>query len=358
MHVLRPLPQLDVELAADIRAFMGRFVAWPSEAHEVMLAFWLLHTWTIEAAHVTPYIYVTSDGPGCGKTRGVEVLSMLARNPIRADDMTAPCMFKVIARLQPTLLIDEVDCIFAGSRNDPKKMMLNTGYKLGGMAYREQAREVIGFTTYCAKVLAGIDNGFMPATIRDRCIPVKMTQRPKGHPLERFTEHAVRHSTEREALIDRIMAFKEAWFADITAMDPLPMAGLSDRQDEISHPLLAIACVFGMEDELREALQSIFATVGQTASPRQVILGRIRDAFGEQPKIFTEDLCALLGPAFNGRQLAIWLEPLGVRPKDVRIGEVVLKGYSRDQFDQAFRTYLGEPGPDLHAVPAEESEAA
>ena len=48
--------------------------------------------------------------------------------------------------------------------------------------------------------------------------------------------------------------------------------------------------------------------------------------------------CALT----SGRQLATLLEPLGIAPRDLRIGNRVRKGYQRADFERVFETELSE----------------
>jgi hypothetical protein len=329
----------DPDLLSDIKTFIKRYVALPSEHHADVLAVYVIHTWNIKVANVTPYLYVYSKGPQSGKTRLVEVLTVLCRNARRADDMTAPVMFKIIDREMPTLMTDEVDTIWSGARNEPKRNIYNTGYKRGGCAWREQARELIQFSTFCAKVLAGINNGFMPPTIRDRCIPIEMERRTKDQPIERFMERKASH--DAEPLLERISDFSETFRADILAMSPEPMDMLSDRQDEISEPLLQIAAVLGVEQQIRHAIERVFISAGKhQPSPEQVIFGRIHQAFDGEQKIFTDDLCSALGPMYNGRTLALWLEPFGISPKNVRVGNQVMRGYTSDQFAHMWGIHL------------------
>jgi hypothetical protein len=334
----------DPELIPDIQGFIEKYVALPSDDYSLVLSVYALHTWLFKASNVTPYLYVYSDQPQSGKTRLLEVLSVLCRNAKRADDMTAPVMFKLIERECPTLLKDEVDAVWSGSRNETQRQIYNTGYKQGGTAWREQARELVEFSTYCPKVLAGLNNGFMPTTVRDRCIPIELVRRKDGQRIERFVESRVRGTQELETLLDRILAFCELFYADITAMRPEPMTELNDRQDEISEPLLAIAAVFGpyFEQEVRGALRRLFAAGNKTQpDPTQVIFGRIHKAFAGDQKIWTDELCAYLGPMYTGRSLALWLEPYGIAPKNVRKGNDVQKGYTSDQFETVFGKYLG-----------------
>lgn len=351
----------DTELATDIERWLGRYVELPSEAHMRVASKFVLHTWTFEAFHVTPYLYVYSNKPASGKTRFLELLSILCRSARRADDMTPSVMFKLISRESPTLLLDEIDTVWAGSRNDPKRRIMCTGYKKGGSAWREQARELIEFQTFCAKVLCGINNGFMPETVRSRCIPFEMQRKTKLSKVERFNEHQVASSPEVDNLLDRIMRFREDFMADITAQRPLPMTELSDRQDEIVEPLLAIAGVLGTEQQLREDLRSIFAGAATSMpDPRQQILRRIRAAFeieGRQERVSTEFLCDCLGNSFNGRNLALWLEPFGIAPQDLRFGNQVLKGYLRQDFQRVWEIYL-EPDAEVHNIDEGRKEVA
>jgi hypothetical protein len=353
----------DQDLIPDIQKFIQKYVALPSKNEALVLATWVLHTWNFGAANVTPYLYIYSFKPSSGKSTLLETLQVIARNARRADDMTAPVMFKIIERECPTLLMDEIDTQWSGSRNEPKRNVLNTGYRKGGVAWREQARELIEFSTFCAKVLCGINNGFLPATIRDRCIPIELKPKASDQKIERFVMHRVMQSADLNDLLDRIELFGNRHFADIHVQSPKPMANVAPRQDEISEPLLAIAAVLGYEDELRTALERIFATAGKTQpSPTQVIFRRIHEAFEGQPKIWTDDLCKALGPMYNGRTLALWLEPFGIMPKDVRVGNQVKRGYSADQFMQVWEAHLGlknfEDDSENFSEVDEESEAA
>jgi hypothetical protein len=331
----------DSNLITDIKAFFDKYVALSND-QSFLLAHYVLHTWLIKAANVTPYLWIKSKEPQCGKTKLIEILNCLSRNARRADDMTAPVMFKIIARECSTLLIDEIDTVWSGSRNEPKRQVLNTGYRRGGSAWREQARELVEFSTFSCKVIAGIDNGFLPATVRDRCIPVEMERRKDGQQIERFIESRVRASFELENLLNRIMKFCDEFYAEVAMQSPLPMSNLSDRQDEITEPLIAIACVLDTEQELRDAITKIYATSTRTAAnPIQIIFRRIYEAFEGRSKIFTEDLCEELGPMYNGRTLAIWLDSYGITPKPVRIGNQVLRGYVAADFEPAWSQHLG-----------------
>lgn len=342
-------------LLEDIESFTARYVYVPDDVRHVT-GLWALHTWTFDAFVATPYLYVCSDDPGVGKTRLIETLSMLVRNPRRADDMTIAVMIRLLDLERCCLFIDEIDTKWSGSRNEPFRQLLSSGYKLGGVSQREMAREVVEYDVFGPKLLAGIRNGCLPRTVMDRCIPIVMKRKPAGVDCDRFREFEVKNSKELEHLMTSIDEFVEDHFVDITAQRPAPMRGLSDRQSEISESLLAISAVLGTEQKTRDCLNRLFAdgSGATTATPEQAILARIRIAFDGEPKMHTEDICASLGPSYNGRQLAIWLAPFGILPRDVRIGQRVQKGYLLSQFDEVFRSNLG---PELHLVDNDRSAA-
>ena len=61
-------------------AFIRRFVAL-SEPEAIVITLWVAHTYAIDAAENTPYLNITSAEKQCGKTRLLEVLSLLVVNP-------------------------------------------------------------------------------------------------------------------------------------------------------------------------------------------------------------------------------------------------------------------------------------
>jgi putative DNA primase/helicase len=332
---------IDYELIEDLEGTVRKYVYLPSDEHYRILALYIVHTWCFDAAHVTPYLFLYSSKPGSGKTRLLEVLSGLCRNAHRAEDMTAPIMFKLIERECPTLLLDEVDTIWSGSRNEEKRRILNTGYKDGGCAWRQVARSLERYSTFSPKVLAGLRNGMLPATIYDRSLPIGMDRKPKEVKLERFIESEFSSSGEVDALLERIFQFKDQHLVTLTYQLPEPLGTLSDRQNEISEPLLQIASVFGIEQETRDALEAIFADENglSSMSPEATLLMRIRNAFGQSEKAHTDVLLRAM-PGFNGRTLALNLEKFGIAPRDVRMGAKVARGYQLADFAAAFEQYL------------------
>jgi hypothetical protein len=98
-------------------------VRFPNDGrHErTTLALYTLHTWAAEHADTTPYLYVKSPQRQSGKTRLLEVLELVCREPVRASSVTEAAIFQAIEAWRPTLLIDEVDAAAAPSAAVPRR---------------------------------------------------------------------------------------------------------------------------------------------------------------------------------------------------------------------------------------------
>ena len=64
-----------------VEQFVGRFVAFQSEAQHVAATLWIAHTHAAEAAYCTPRLAIQSAEKQSGKTRLLEVLDLLVCNP-------------------------------------------------------------------------------------------------------------------------------------------------------------------------------------------------------------------------------------------------------------------------------------
>lgn len=56
------------QLLDDIAAFLARYVGATPEQIDTC-ALWILHVWTISEWRLTPYLWITSVAPECGKSR-------------------------------------------------------------------------------------------------------------------------------------------------------------------------------------------------------------------------------------------------------------------------------------------------
>ena len=134
----------------------------------------------------------------------------------------------------------------------------------------------------------------------------------------------------------------------------------SDRQQDISVPLLAVADHAGGDwpERARSALLELFTAEANreaTGSDGVTLLGDIRTIFEAEKagRMFSAIICAKLGemedrpwPEQHHGQcitpvgLALGLRAYQITPQNFRDGVTVKKGYARAAFDDAWARYL------------------
>jgi putative DNA primase/helicase len=346
-------------LLDDTEAFFRRhvLVADP-EAWAIVL--WQAHTYVYDTARATPYLHFLSPDPGSGKTTALEVSEVVARAGMTADDLTGPALFRVIDKRRPTLLIDEVDGIFAKRHSDSAedlRKVLNSGYKKDKRVLRigGHSHEIQEFDVYCPKALAGLKE--LPGTLAHRAIPIAMKPpRPDEHWID-FDPDEV----EQEALALRVRFeawAQEAWDAlRDPERKPAKLPELDARRNEIWRILFRIADLARGAWPQRARLAALALSSGDRRSDEASIgiqlLADIRVVF-EDVRItcqaLVDALNALEEKQWGGwsdatgiktRELGRKLKPYGIVAKPIRIdGERVGNGYEREQFLDAWLRYL------------------
>jgi hypothetical protein len=158
----------------------------------------------------------------------------------------------------------------------------------------------------------------------------------------------------------------ESWAARgtahlLTVIQPAAIVSLSDRQNDIAEPLLAIAHLAGGDwlQRLTAALLAVFKAAGERdASTGVTLLADIRAIFDRRgcehipSREIAADLCQIEGRPWaewsHGRGLsannvARQLKPYGVLPLGIRVGESTPKGYRKADFADAWSRYCPLP---------------
>src|SRR5919202_1265859 len=162
------------ELLERLVSFIRRYVAL-SEDQTILSALWIVHTHAFDAADTTPYLNIKSAEKRSGKTRFLEVLSLIAARSWLTGRVTAAVLVRKVAAQTPALLLDESDAAFKGDREYAETLrgVLNAGFRRGGVASLcvGQGANITyeDFPVYCPKAIAGI--GKLPDTVADRSIP-------------------------------------------------------------------------------------------------------------------------------------------------------------------------------------------
>ena len=351
----RPAVLADVlEALEATRGLITRYVYLPLPEQADAIALWVAHTWVVEHFQATPYLAVLSPEKRSGKTRLLDVLELLVARPWRVVTPSEAVVFRKVQADKPTLLLDEVDCIFgpkAPATYEGLRALLNAGYRKGTTVPRcvgeGKTLRVENFEVYCPKAFAGI--GHLPDTVSDRSIIVQMIRRAPDEHVERFRQ---REAEERAAPIRSLL---EVWSRQAVGLGkarPELPAELDDRAADSWEPLLAIADEAGGEWPERARQAALFLSAGRmedAASYGVRLLGDIERVFEERGEDritsaeLVEALTAMEESPWEGmitRRLAAKLKAYGITPKQHRFGTVTCKGYLRSDFEDAWRRYL------------------
>jgi hypothetical protein len=168
------------QLLDDVHAFLGQFVAYPSEAAHIAHTLWVAHTHLMDAWESTPRIAFLSPEPASGKTRALEMSELLTPNPVEAVNVSAAYLFRKVddEKGRPTILFDEIDTIFGpkAKEHEDVRGLLNAGHRKGAIAGRcvmlGKNVELVDYPAYCAVAIAGL--GDLPDTIMTRSVIVPM----------------------------------------------------------------------------------------------------------------------------------------------------------------------------------------
>ena len=346
-----PEPVDGAVLLGDVAAAFTRYVALPPLA-ELAAALWTVHAHALEAAAASPLLALTSPEKRCGKTTTLSLLARLVPRALLSSNISPASLFRIVEKYSPTLLVDEADSFLRDK--EELRGILNSGHTRGA-AYVVRTvgddHEPRRFSTWAAKAVALI--GRLPDTLADRSVNIPMRRRAPGENVERLR-------LDRPGAFEDLRRRVASWSADqldaLSGADPDVPGELNDRAADNWRPLLAIADRAGGEWPER-ARKAALALSGEVAngeeSIRELLLADIRDAFGEQEEIFTEDLLNCLcgreerpwrewkaGRPLSAVQLARLLKPFGVRPGPMRDGQRTGKGYELRDFADAFTRYL------------------
>jgi hypothetical protein len=266
------------------------------------------------------------------------------------------------------VLFDEVDTIFGRREgNEDLRALLNAGFTRGGQVHRSEAEAkkyvLRSFDVFAPKALAAI--GKLPDTVADRCVHIRMKRKTAAEPVERFRRRVVRAEAEH------LRAELEAWAAgaaqQLAGAWPVLPEDLDDRAADAWEPLLAIADAarHGWDSRARSAALALAEDKDSEESIGGLLLHHIRESMNGHERMSTVELLAVLveredgpwgrwwgndvdagrtkGPA---SRLAKLLNPFGIAPKVLRVGDATPRGYEREMFEEAWSRYLPHTLPD------------
>lgn len=332
------------DIATKVQAHIEQFVAFNNPHHSRVLSLWALHTWVFDAFRITPYLYVSSIDPGAGKTTLMKVMSGLVRDPNMTASVSPASLYRSLSDGTPTLILDELDTVYSGAKNEDLRGVLNSGYDATGTVSRYDAKEggTVSYPTYSPKLLGGIDNGQVPATVMDRCLRIRLRK------LDGDTLHGLGVvDYDLEEIEDDLMDIQELvkkW-GDVHVMQAIKdtkverVEGLSGREWQLIRPLLRIAKYLGMEAEARESLTATLKGE-KVMTPESEALSKIRQWFdsNDTDRIPTAIASGLTG--YTPAVLSRMLSPMDVTARPMKIDGKTQRGYFRPELESAFSRFL------------------
>lgn len=156
------------QLLKEISEFIGRYLQC-SEQQRTVLALWVLHTYCLPAAQVTPYLAIRSAEKQSGKSLCLRLLSLLCDHPALTASFTANTLSRRIDGPISTVLLDECQATL-GTRNRSKspalRAVLAGGFECGP-GYTDATHER---NIFAPKAFAGM--GQLPESLADRSISI------------------------------------------------------------------------------------------------------------------------------------------------------------------------------------------
>ena len=341
-------------LLDEIFGALRRFVVLPP-AEVQAITLWIVHTYAVEATAICPILIIKSPEKRCGKTLVLELLLNLVYRPLPTSNITAPSLFRAIERYKVALLQDEADTFLYN--NDELRGIFNSGYRRSSSYVIRTVGEnfePVVFNTFGPKAIAQI--GAPHETIMDRGIIIEMRRKRPNEKSERLRFD--RAFEDFKHLRRKIMRWSKDNLERLTNCEPMIPESLNDRAQDSWRPLLAISELAGERwaEYGRHCAVKLFANTGKSeTSNRVLLLADIRDIFqkAQTSRMTSADICACLaeneanpwpewrdGKPMTVRQLARMLEPLAIRPKQLRMGDVNVRGYELEDFADSFARYL------------------
>jgi hypothetical protein len=352
----------------DVDAFLRRYVVFANDAQATACALFVVHTYVIDGAETTPYLAVTSAEKQSGKSRLLDVLERLVRDPWKVVSPSSAVLYRVIDQLRPTLLLDEADTIFnQRGHYEDIRAVLNAGFRRGSTTPRWDAerKTVDMFDPFGAKVLAGI--GELPDTVQDRSIPIRLKRKTDQEPVERFRHKQAKGA---EPLRRRLEEWADVNRRALASAEPHLPDELTDRQQDAWEILLTVADVAGGDWPTRArhaAVELAKSRVDGQASWGIRLLNDLRTLFVQQGGCHLASAECLRwlnsldgapwstwnhGTGLNSYRLNKLLEPYEIHTRDVRVNDHPnpVKGIHRTHLEEAFRRWL--PSMDEEDTPS------
>jgi putative DNA primase/helicase len=336
------------DLLDQLVSILNRYLILPARATDA-IALWIFHAHAHDAARISPILALLSPDRRCGKTTALDLIGSMVPRPLTTANITSAALFRVIEKMNPTVLIDEADT-FLG-RDESLRGVLNAGHvRNNAFVIRAVEGGVHAYPVWCPKVIAAI--GRLPTTLADRAIIIRLSRKRRNEIVERLR---LDRQEDRTSLKEEICRWALENLDRLRGTDPVVPEVLNDRAADNWRPLMAVAELAGNGWVERAWLAAIALSSSTEEDDGSLLLADIQTIFHElgRDRLRSTELAAALAdmehrrwPEWqNGKpmtpvQLARMLDRFGIQPTTHRFGESTAKGYLLVQFADAFSRYV------------------
>ncbi len=265
-----------------IESLIQRHVELSCPELAMLLAAWIVNTYTFEFFDYCGYLHIQSATPMCGKTILLKVLRYLSKG--KPPILTAPTAAGLFRSPHKILLIDEAEKLRDHDRENFGTLMavLNAGIEKDGQVSRliKNTRgdyDAQYFPVYGPKALAGIED--IADTLESRSFHIRMQRSTRGRrrlrgrtfdqeaqPIrDRLEEWAGANEAPLRVLYDKL----------VTSPDSLgPLKGFDERFQDLAEPLVLLVTVADEERPEGPPLLPRFLAGLEAAWARRTPLGR------------------------------------------------------------------------------------
>jgi hypothetical protein len=373
----------------DVYKFLGRYASYPSEHAKVSHVLWIAHTYLIDKFYTTPRLTILSAEKGSGKTRILDLTEVLVLHPSPSVNMSPAALWTEIATnnlegITTCILLDETDNLFVKKETNDILGVLNAGFQRGKPAKRcifiEGKRTLEVLECFAPVCLCGIDV-YVPDTIMDRSIVIRMKKRSVNEKIENFRPKNVVDETKK--LRERLQEWAHSVKDKVDLNQSTFSAQIVDRLADKWEPLIQCADLYdecnGVTAEQAfkggglwgdKARGAALASITQSEEEYQLPIGTmllkdIKEIFdstaADKEVMKTEDILFSLRGKSDGlwdfftnskahnpkpittRELSDILRKYGIAPRTIRFNDKPAKGYSKQSFVDPWFRYVPMP---------------
>jgi hypothetical protein len=230
-----------MNIVTKLEKYITKYATLAEDYYVLPLALWAMCTHTFPTFDTFPYLVITSYTKRSGKTRLMELVSMVSANGRTFSPDSPSSMFRALSEEAPSMFLDEAEKL--NIENHPAREFLNKGYRQGQTITRVIGNKVIDMECFCPKCFVLI--GDVYDTLGDRSMIVTMRRRT---PIEAAHEVKFRFDVVRgEAgqLRAEMHSLIEEKQGDIAAeyAKGITLDFMNDRDEEIWQSIFTMAKV-------------------------------------------------------------------------------------------------------------------